>query len=167
MVGMDKQPRLIIRRYHASDARETMQLFRETIRSVNLADYSQKQVMAWAPEDMDPVVWNSRLMSEYTLVAFLDSGIAGFGSLTDAGCIDMLYVHKAHQGERVGSLILQELEKVARRMGLRRITTEASITARPFFECHGFTCVAMQEKPLRGQVFVNYIMQKVLAAESS
>jgi putative acetyltransferase len=93
----------------------------------------------------------------------LDGGIVGFGSLTDTGCIDMLYVHKAHQREGVGSRILQELEANARHMGLSEVTTEASITARPFFERQGFICVCRQEKHLRGQVFVNHIMQKNLS----
>lgn len=156
---MNRNPHLKIRRYSAQDACETMLLFRETVRSVNVPDYSPEQVAAWAPDDMDAAAWNERLLCEYTLVALLNGGIVGFGSLMDTGCIDMLYVHKAHLREGVGSRILQELEASARRMGLSEITTEASITARPFFEQQGFICVRRQEKHLRGEVFVNYIMQ--------
>jgi hypothetical protein len=43
-----------IRPYDEKDAPEIVRLFYETIRSVNLADYSQEQVEAWAPEVPDP-----------------------------------------------------------------------------------------------------------------
>ncbi len=44
----------------------------------------------------------------------------------------------------------------------RRLHTEASITARPFFERCGFLLVAEQTVALRGQQFVNFRMEKPL-----
>ncbi|NBC65710.1 MAG: hypothetical protein GVY07_08680 [Bacteroidetes bacterium] len=41
-----------IRRFQPSDTNQIAQLFHETIRSVNLGDYSEKQVKAWAPDDI-------------------------------------------------------------------------------------------------------------------
>jgi putative acetyltransferase len=51
----------------------------------------------------------------------------------------------------------------ARRVGLVRLFTEASITARPFFEARGFTVLAPQVVTLRGVEFVNYRMELLLA----
>ena len=58
--------------------------------------------------------------------------------------------------------MLARLEESAAGQGCRRIYTEASITARPFFERWGYQVVKPQEKPLRGQVFINFVMEKIL-----
>jgi putative acetyltransferase len=47
-------------------------------------------------------------------------------------------------------------------MGLNRLYTEASITARPVFERHGFHVIAAQEVPARGALLRNYRMEKTL-----
>ena len=46
-------------------------------------------------------------------------------------------------------------------MGLPRLSTEASITARPFFQSHGFQILAEQVVTCRGSAFVNYRMERV------
>jgi len=45
--------------------------------------------------------------------------------------------------------------------------TEASITARPFFEAQGFAVLAPQVVRCRGVEFVNYRMERVLAEPST
>ena len=44
-----------------------------------------------------------------------------------------------------------------------RLFTEASITARPFFEAEGFVVLSQQVVLARGAEFVNYRMERVLA----
>ena len=58
--------------------------------------------------------------------------------------------------------MLSALIAEARRVGLARLFTEASITARPFFEAHGFTVLAAQVVTCRGVEFVNYRMERRL-----
>ena len=55
----------------------------------------------------------------------------------------------------------------ARRLGLARLFTEASITARPLFEAQGFAVLAPQVVRCRGAEFVNYRMERVLAEPSA
>ncbi len=69
-----------IRPYDEKDAPEIVRLFYETIRSVNLADYSQEQVEAWAPEVPDPDAWNARLSGRRTLVAEESGEVVGLPS---------------------------------------------------------------------------------------
>jgi putative acetyltransferase len=59
--------------------------------------------------------------------------------------------------------LLTALVAEARGVGLARLFTEASITARPFFEAHEFTVLAPQVVMCRGVEFVNYRMERVLA----
>jgi putative acetyltransferase len=74
-----------------------------------------------------------------------------------------MYVHPEHEGRGIASALLTCLEAAARRGGLVRLFTEASITARPFFERRGFKVLNAQLVELRGEEFKNYRMEKRLA----
>lgn len=75
--------------------------------------------------------------------------------------VDRLFTHKDYQGQRIASYILQKLEKEAVNLQHRDIYTEASITAKPFFESKGFICIKEQNKQHNGQIFINYVMKKI------
>jgi putative acetyltransferase len=87
----------------------------------------------------------------------------GFAELEPDGHVDRVYVAADHQGQGVGRLLLVAVVAEARRVGLARLFTEASITARPFFEAQGFVVLAPQVVTCRGAEFVNYRMERVLA----
>lgn len=44
--------------------------------------------------------------------------------------------------------------------GVESIITDASITARPFFEKRGYKVIKEQQVELRGQIFTNFKMSK-------
>lgn len=44
-----------------------------------------------------------------------------------------MFIHKDFQGKGVATLLLNEIERYAVAAGITRITSEVSITARPFF----------------------------------
>jgi len=67
-----------------------------------------------------------------------------------------------HQRRGIGRQLLTAVVAEARRVGLARLFTEASITAQPFFEAQGFTTLAPQVVTCRGEEFVNYQMEMVL-----
>jgi putative acetyltransferase len=153
-----------IRAYEAGDASAIARLFYETVRSVNLADYTEEQVEAWAPAVPDQQAWHAR-MSEpdrRTLVAEEDGEVVGFAELEDDGHLDMLYLRGDAMGRGVGRRLYQALEREARFSGVGRIFTEASITARPFFERHGFGVVREQRVSRRGVEMINLAMEKPL-----
>lgn len=143
----------------ARDADITLALFQRSIREVASRDYTPAQIEAWAGH-MDRRVWANSLERQCTWVAMLDDTPAGFASLTDRGHLDMLFVSPAHQRRGVASALLNTVEQSVRRRGITRITTEASLTARPFFEARGFKAVIAQEMKRRGQVLRNFWMEK-------
>ncbi|HKH75427.1 MAG TPA: GNAT family N-acetyltransferase [Rubrobacteraceae bacterium] len=151
-----------IRPYEAKDAPEIVRLFYETIRSVNLADYSQEQVEAWAPEVPDPEVWNARLSGRRTLVAEEEGEVVGFAELESDGYLDTFYCRKDLVGRGVGSRLYRAVEQVALTLGCGRLFTEASITARPFFERHGFRAIRERMAVRRGVELTNFAMEKRL-----
>jgi putative acetyltransferase len=153
---------LAIRPYRPADVDALIALFRAAVRRVASRDYTQDQVAAWAPDIIDRGPWLERRGSRPTYVAELDGRIAGFSDLEADGHVDMMYVHPDFAGRGVAGALLRHVEAEARARNLARLFTEASITARPFFERYGFRVLAPQTVSLRGQDFVNYRMEKAL-----
>ena len=152
-----------VRAYQAKDARSIVQLFYETVRSVNRAHYSQAQVMAWAPRVPDAREWHQRMSGRRTLVAEKGGEVVGFAELVEEkGHLDMLYVRKDAVGTGVGGKLYEAVERQVRGLGPKRVSTEASITARPFFEQWGFRVVREQTVVARGVSLVNFVMEKQL-----
>ena len=151
-----------IRYYEAGDAPEIVRLFFETVRSVNRADYSDEQLEAWAAGVPDPEEWHARMAGRRTLVAEEGGEVVGFAELEYDGRLDMLYVRKDAVGRGVGRRLYEAIEQEARGQGLGWIFTEASITARPFFEQQGFRVVREQMVSRRGVSMTNFVMEKEL-----
>ncbi|MEH2042984.1 GNAT family N-acetyltransferase [Nostoc sp.] len=149
-----------IRIYEIADTKEIMKLFYDTIHEVNILDYTEEQVAAWAPANMDIEVWIKSLGSKFTYVAEEQDKIIGFGELEANGHIDRFYCHKDFQRKGVGKKILEQIELKANSLGVEKLFTEASITAKPFFESQGFIVIKKQEVERRGQKLINFVMEK-------
>ncbi|EPP5762928.1 GNAT family N-acetyltransferase, partial [Vibrio cholerae] len=52
---------ITIRNYSVEDAKALWNIHFYTIRNINIRDYSQAQVEAWAPECLEPSVWEKRM----------------------------------------------------------------------------------------------------------
>jgi putative acetyltransferase len=148
----------VIGRYEAADLDAVMSVFLRSVRGVASRDYDAGQIAAWAQVDRD--VWSRRRLDRPTWVALLDDVIAGFIDLERTGHVDMLFVDPASQRRGVASALLDTVENAARVQRLAVLDTDASITARPFFEKHGFQVVRSQDVALRGQRLTNFRMQK-------
>ena len=87
----------------------------------------------------------------------------GSGDLEDDGHIDMFFCRHDMVCQGVGGRLYQAIEDAARGLGLGRLFTEASITARPFFERQGFTAVTHNAFERNGVEITNLSMEKILA----
>lgn len=178
-----------IRLFQPQDVPQIAQLFHDTVRSINLKDYTLEQVQAWAPDDIYFRDWEQICAARFTYVAIAEGEtslkelpivttpinqasnqttnqtkeiIIGFGELEVNGHIDCFYCHQDYQRCGVGSSLYRAIELKARELGIDRLFTEASITARPFFLRQGFTTIQAQEVTVRGCHFRNYAMAKNL-----
>lgn len=151
-----------IRLFRSEDTTQIAQLFYQTVHQINRRDYSSKQCLAWSPEDIYFRDWANLCASRYTFVAELGDVIVGFGELEANGHIDCFYCHKDYQRCGVGSQIYGAIEEKAVELGLERLFTEASITAKPFFQHLGFVTITEQQVTCRGEIFTNYAMEKFL-----
>ena len=71
-----------------------------------------------------------------------------------------MFVHKDFQGEGIATMLLEEIERYAITAGITRITSEVSLTARPFFEKRGYKLVKEQQIERQGILLTNYVMIK-------
>ena len=152
-----------VRDYVPTDAAKTLTIFLDAVMLTASVDYSPEQIAAWAaPQDREINAWDNNRAERGTVVAVLDGDIAGFSDVNADGYIHMLFVSPRFGRRGVARALLAAIEVRAERLGAASLSTNASITARPFFEQHGFVVVAEQHPVTRGVSMTNYRMLKQL-----
>ena len=145
-----------------NDIAPLQELFANTIKRICIQDYSTKQVEVWSSGIDNMQRWTPILTEQYVLIATLNSSIVGFCTLAEGSYIDLLFVHKDYQGQKIAFQLYQHIEVEARRQNIDRLTADVSKTAKPFFEKMGFTTVKEQEVILKDVAFINYKMTKAI-----
>lgn len=148
-----------IRPHVVSDAAATLAVFRAAIRGTASADYTPDQIEAWASSDIHVHDWSRRRAARNTVVATVLGDVVGFTDVDSDGYIDMLFVHPTHSRQGVASTLMQWVRGEAVGTGASTLLTHASITARPFFEAHGFTVINVLHPVIRGVPLLNHEMQ--------
>ncbi|MDN2665616.1 GNAT family N-acetyltransferase [Vibrio sp. 14N.309.X.WAT.E.F5] len=151
-----------IRNYQPNDNKALWEIYFHTVRNINVRDYSQEQVEAWAPSDFDSELWQKCLHRIQPFVAELDGRVVGYTDLQPNGLIDHFFCHHEYQGKGVGRALMEHVFQIGSVRGVSRYFSEVSITARPFYEHLGFTVVNEQEVEMRGVKLTNYVMEKVV-----
>lgn len=150
-----------LRPFRPDDILTLFALFRGTVHRVNSRDYTSEQVAAWAPVEIDAARW-ATLTERFAVIAEVDGEVAGFADLEADGHIDRFFVHADHQGCGVGTAMVRAILNEAERAGIVRLFAEVSITARPFFERHGFVVLAEQQVMVRDVPLANFRMERLL-----
>ncbi len=161
MAGEKKVHEYGIRRLAESDIPHLRELFRSTVLCVNSKDYTDEECKDWASCGDSTEHWKN-LLSKNDFFAALDGvgNIIGFSSMNAEGHLHSLFVHKDWQRKGVGALLLSEAERMATAYGAEKITSEVSITARPFFERRGYRTVKEQKAKANRMYLTNYVMEK-------
>ena len=131
--------------------------------TVNSRDYTKEETADWA-SCMDGRARWEKLINEMHVVVAIDAtgGIAGFAAINGEGYLHSMFVHKDCQRQGVATLLLGVMEGYARNKGVGVITSEVSITARPFFERHGYDVLAEQQAQANKLRMTNYKMAKTI-----
>ena len=145
------------------DIPEMRELFHTTVLTVNSKDYTKEEVEDWTSCGDSVAHWKN-LLAKNDYVGAIDrqGKIIGFSSVNAEGYLHSMFVHKDQQGKGVATLLLSEVEKIARKYDVHKINVEASITARPFFEKHGYKVVKEQKAKANRLWLTNYVMEKAL-----
>ncbi len=151
-----------VRRAVVSDAGTLIALYRDTVRTVNAADYSPDQLRAWAPDDIPKKIMEEKIRKTAVFVTEDHSGITAMGSLEGNDYLDMLFVRHDRQRRGLARLLMTVIEETAREAGASELTADVSITAKPLFVAGGFSVIKEQLVELRGQTLKNFKMRKIL-----
>jgi putative acetyltransferase len=156
-----------LRPYLPADARRCAEIFRSSIDVLAAEDYDEGQRAAWASRADDEQAFGARLTGALTLIATIDGVAAGFASLKGADEIDMLFVDPKFARQGVGRTLVDALTRLAQARGAKRLTTQASDSAKPLFERQGFAPQLRNLVRVGDQWLANTTMAKTLAADSA
>lgn len=151
-----------IRNAALSDLLEMQKMYIETIQSVCKNDYTPEQIQAWISGVKNTERWIEVIEKQFVLLAIIKNQIVGFGTLKDGNYIDFFYIHKDFQRQGIADKILNELEMEAKKHNSTILTSDISITAKPFFEKKGFVVKAEQKNIRLGVELINFKMEKEL-----
>jgi putative acetyltransferase len=157
-------PALALRPSLPADAPLLAEIFRASIEELTGDDYSAGQQSAWAATADDVEAFGARLAQNLTLVATLGGSVVGFISLAGADHLDMIYVHPAAAGHGAGAMLLDAVERLASARGAKKLSVDASDSARGFFERAGFSAQRRNTVACGGEWLANTTMEKKLAA---
>lgn len=147
-----------VRKFRKGDETEIWELFYNTIHNVNSRDYNSQQIAAWAPEDFDMDFAAQKFRDIDPFVVIYKDRIIAYADIQSDGYIDHFYCHHKFQGQGVGTLLFKTLEQQAKEIGIVKMYSNVSITARPFFEAMGFVVEEEQNIAIGEQRLKNYRM---------
>lgn len=143
-----------------NDLRTLQKLFVETIRSTCRNDYSPEAIEAWTTSVHNTERWMSVVENQFCLIAEIDGRVAGFGSLDKGEYLDFMYVHKDFLRQGVANALFEKLKERSVQLGYQTLSSDVSITARPFFEKKGFTVIRENKNIVNGVEIINFHMSQ-------
>ncbi len=138
------------------------QLFRDTIQNVNSKDYPADEIDDWSSWWTDHDKWQEKIEKQYFIKAMIEDKTVGFSSLSTDGYLDFMFTHKDYQGQGVAANLISKIEKKAKEQGNDLIYSDVSITAKGFFERHGYFVEKQQFKKSRNKELINFRMTKII-----
>jgi len=158
-----------LRHYDPGDCEQAVALFGRAVHETTVADYTQQQRAAWAPDPPETELWRRRLSSGEVLVAEVDGRLLGFirFAQVDArtGLVDLLFVLPEAQRQGIATALLERARDWAAQKQLASLVADVSLGARSFMERHGFTLLAEESVHRHGVALNRYRMQRTLAGQ--
>jgi putative acetyltransferase len=156
-----------IRRMRNSDARAYLQVQRAAVRGIAAKDYPPAVIEQWAPLPItDEAIAEVRTNrdNEIRVLAEINDEIVGMGSIIPTkNELRACYVAPAAARKGVGSAIVREIERIARKHDLTWLELDASITSERFYATLGYEVRQRGQHMLRsGQRMACVTMRKDL-----
>ncbi|UBM58345.1 GNAT family N-acetyltransferase [Marinilongibacter aquaticus] len=150
---------MILRTAKIADLEDILELFEDSIHELAAKDYDTSQREAWASSSKNRERWQEKIERQYFLLAEADQQLLGFASLEIPDYVDLLYVHPQAHGKGVARKLYEALLEKALEKQAQKLSVDASITARPFFEKCGFHVVNVQKVERQTVILKNYKME--------
>jgi putative acetyltransferase len=154
-----------IRAYEARDAADIAALYRRSVETLGLRDYSPDQVAAWASRTPDAAAFHARLSDGRAVFVWVDDADRpqAFADLEADGHIDFLYCAPEIVGTGAAAELYAAVEALARQRGMTRLHSEASEAALRFFLKRGFVKLHRRDLMIGETPIHNYAVEKSLA----
>ena len=159
---MPCHPAFTLRTYQASDLPALVALFNDSVHGLAAAQYDAAQRLAWAPAQIDLPAWQTRLAGLTVMIAEDRCHLAGFIGFSADGHIDLLYSSPRYARQGVATALYLQAEGELTALGVPALYTEASLTARPFFERQGFSVAQLQTLARGAVTLQRFAMRKPL-----
>ena len=153
---------MFIREFHEGDEPALHRVFLSAIHGLAARDYSQEQVNAWGPKDLDQTLWANRMRGIAPFVMEHEGTPIAYADVQENGYIDHFFVSAPFARQGVGSQLMRRIHERAAVKGMPLLTSEVSRTAQPFFKKFGFVIVAERTPLIRGVPVPNASMEKRL-----
>ncbi|MFP2307257.1 GNAT family N-acetyltransferase [Citrobacter braakii] len=151
-----------IRRFSNGDEISLFSVFLSSVHTLASHYYTQQQIDAWAPMDIDPEQWANHMKELRPFVVEVDGEIAGYADVQPNGYIDHFFVSGTYPRQGVGTLLMNRIHEEARQRGIDELTSNVSKAAEAFFLRHGFHVVERGFPACRGVTLQNALMRKNL-----
>jgi len=151
-----------IRRFRIGDEPALFGIYHSAIHLVASHDYSREQILAWAPNDLDPELWRDHMREIAPFVVEAGDEPVGYADVQASGYIDHFFVSGRHQRLGIGAMLMQRIHEEAAALRIRELTSDVSRTAEPFFARYGFAVVERRNPEIRGVIVPNARMHKPL-----
>ena len=155
-----------IRRFSNGDEISLFSVFLSSVHTLASHYYTQEQIDAWAPTDIDPEQWANHMKELRPFVVEVDGEIAGYADVQPNGYIDHFFVSGTYPRQGVGTLLMNRIHEEARQRGMGELTSNVSKAAEAFFLRHGFHVVERGFPVCRGVTLQNALMRKHLTEQS-
>jgi aminoglycoside 3-N-acetyltransferase len=155
-----------IRAFRDADPPALWEVFHAAVHGTASADYTQEQIDAWSPAEIDQERWAERMRAIAPFVAEEEGRVIGYADVQADGYIDHFFVASSAGRRGVGSALMRQIHERAAERGIAALYSNVSITARPFFEHWGFVVEAEQRPIARGVPMTNFLMRKRLGTSA-
>lgn len=149
-----------VRPWRPQDLAATIDTFRRAVHELAAADYTPEELAAWAPPEADIDAWRNRMAQGQGWVFEIDGRLGGFITSDAPGHIDLLYVHPDYKRMGIASALFELLAADAGARGIGTLRTEASRTAKPFFEQAGFSMLRAERVERGGVALERFVMER-------
>lgn len=151
-----------IRRFRIGDESALFGIYHSAVHRVASQHYTREQVLAWAPDDLDPELWRSHMREIEPFVVEAGDEPVGYADVQPSGYIDHFFVSGRHQRLGIGAMLMRRIHEEAAALGIGELTSHVSRAAEPFFARYGFTVEERRHPEIRGVVIPNALMRKAL-----
>ena len=147
-----------IRKYRDPDYEQIAIIFHNAVHELAVKDYNLRQLEAWAPYNYDLDAWRQRCEEKQPYVFENEGKLVGYIEMDPDGHIDQTYVSPAFAGKGAMHQLMNHVKSIAKENSVNQLYSEVSITAKPFFERHGFVYSRDNKVERNGVEFLNTIM---------